>query len=240
MFADAMTSTPALSIVVPALNESEHIGPCLESVSGLEGEIIVVDGGSRDGTPEIARRHGATVVTTTPGRGCQLRVGCRAARGRTLLVLHADARLSGAARDVVARAVADPEFLIGMFRLRFDVERRLYRFYSWFTRFDSLWTSFGDQGILIRREFYDELGGFHDWPLLEDVDLLRRARKRTRISSMPGEVVTSARRFEREGGIRQQVRNGLTLIRYLAGTDPYVLARNYRYGPEDIDGNSSG
>lgn len=230
-----MDSTPGLSIIIPALNECGHIGACLRSVSGLEAEVVVVDGGSHDGTPDIAREYGATVVTTAPGRGIQLRAGGEWATGRTLLFLHADSRLSEAARHTIGRVVVDPEFAIGTFRLRFDAERRLYRFYSWFTRFDSIWTSFGDQGILVRREFYHGLGGFHDWPLLEDVDLLRRARGRTCIVSMPAEVMTSARRFEREGEIRQQLRNALTLIRYLAGADPYLLARSYGYGVTNAD-----
>ena len=107
------------------------------------------------------------------------------------------------------------------------------RLCSWLTRFDSVFTRFGDQGIVVRRAFYTSLGGFPAWPLFEDVELLRQARRETRVWSLPAELTTSARRFRRCGPVRQQMRNGRLLVRFLLGTAPDVLAREYRCEPTE-------
>ena len=114
-----------------------------------------------------------------------------------------------------------------MFQISFDAPTLLLRFSSWWTRYDSVFTRFGDQGILIRRDFYTSLGGFQSWPLFEDVDLIRRARRQGRIDVLPAKVLTSARRFRRHGPLRQQIRNSFLLLRFLAGADPRRLARHY-------------
>jgi len=216
-----------LSIVIPTLNEEQYLARCLASVRPLGMEIVVADGGSADATAEIARNAGARVIEAPRGRGMQLHAGAEASHGETILFLHADSRLSADAVGVLGRVVADPGFRIGTFRLRFDSPRPLCRLYAWFSRFDSLWTSFGDQGIVVRRSFYRQLGGFPAWTVLEDVELLRRARRLSRIRSLPAEVTTSARRFEMNGMIRQQARNAVILLRYLLGTSPGALAALY-------------
>jgi rSAM/selenodomain-associated transferase 2 len=220
-----------LSIVIPTLNEEQHIGACLESVHTLDAEVIVADGGSSDATGTIARRHGARLIHAPRGRGSQLRAGAAAAGGDAILFIHADCVLAESGARAVMSAIVDPSFTIGTLRLRLAGRHPLYNLYSWFTRFDSIWTSFGDQGIVIRRGLYDRLGGFPDWPLLEDVKLLREARRTAKINSLPGEMITSARRFERVGIARQQFRNGGIIIRYLLGTSPESLARDYADEP---------
>ena len=123
---------------------------------------------------------------------------------------------------------SDPKVLIGSFRLRFDDDHWFLRLSGYCTRFDSILTRFGDQGIVLRRNFFDELGGFPEWSLFEDVDFLRRARSKTKIHSFPAEVVTSARTFKLNGPIRQQVKNGILILKYLAGVPPEKLAKEYR------------
>ena len=216
-----------LSIIIPTLDEERHIGRALDSVRGLGGEMIVADGGSRDRTREVAARCGARVVAAPRGRGPQLVAGASVATGDTLLFMHADSLLSDRGREALLGALADPAFQVGTFRLSFGRRHPLYSLYAWCTRFDSVWSSFGDQGIVIRRELYDRLGGFPPWPLLEDVELLRRARRRGSVRSLAGEMVTSARRFERFGIVRQQLRNASIIVRYLAGASPESLARLY-------------
>ncbi|HVZ40521.1 MAG TPA: TIGR04283 family arsenosugar biosynthesis glycosyltransferase [Candidatus Kapabacteria bacterium] len=216
-----------LSVVIPTLNEATAIEACIGSLRSIACQIIVADGGSADATAAIARSLGAAVVNAPAGRGSQLAAGAEAAAGGWILFLHADTRLTASARTALAEAVRTPGFSVGTFRLRFDRQRLLYRLYARLTRFDSLWTSFGDQGILIRRDLYTRIGGFDRWPLLEDVALLRRVRHIATIHSLPGEVVTSARRFERRGVIRQQLLNGVVLLRYLLGASPEVLAEFY-------------
>jgi rSAM/selenodomain-associated transferase 2 len=235
------------SVIIPAFNEERTIAGAIESARPLDAEVIVVDGGSTDATVDIALRAGATVIGSARGRGVQLAAGAKAAHGEWLLFLHADSRLGDGAARALRGALADPSFHAGTFRLRLDGPHPLYRLYSWFTRFDSIWTSFGDQGIVIRRDLYEAIGGFPHWPLLEDVRLLQRARTATKIRSLPAEISTSARRFQRNGIVRQQLRNVCILIRYLLGTSPDRLARAYEkesvervynscYAPEQVYG----
>jgi len=106
---------------------------------------------------------------------------------------------------------------------------------AWFSRFDSVFTRFGDQGIVVRRPFYEQLGGFPPWPLFEDVEFLRRARRLTRGWSFPADVTTSARRFRRHGVLRQQLQNTRLLLRFLAGTSPERLAAEYRAAPPPLN-----
>jgi rSAM/selenodomain-associated transferase 2 len=192
--------------------------------------IVVVDGRSSDETAAIAAAAGAEVMASDRGRGRQCRAGAANVRSEWMLFLHADTSLPSNAREVIAGFTARPAASIATFRLRFDQSHFFLRACCWFTRFDSVFTRFGDQGILIRRTFYEQLGGFPDWPLFEDVALLQRARALTRIHSLPACVTTSARRFRDHGPLRQQMQNARLLLRYLLGASPEDLAREYRTG----------
>ncbi len=190
-----------ISIVIPTYNEADRL-PCL--LAGLAcqevtHEVIVVDGDSRDGTMQIARAGGARVLTTELGRGHQLAVGSRAARGDTLLFLHADSRFPAAGLLQLGRTLADhPDCPGGNFRLVFDGDspfsRWLTGFYAWI-RARGLY--YGDSGIFVRRRVYEEIGGIRPLALMEDYDFTRRLERRGRtccIADPP--LVTSSRRFE--------------------------------------------
>ncbi len=230
-----MSFTPAISVVIPTLNEAVRLAATLANVRTTlpAAEIIVADGGSTDGTPHLAAGNLTRVFSCARGRGVQLAAGAAQARGEVLLFLHADTHLPADAATHVAAYFARPEVLLGTFRLAFDEGGRFLRACAWLTRFDSVFTRFGDQGIVVRRSFYDELGGFPSWPLFEDVELLRRARRVTRVWSFPAEVTTSARRFRRHGVWRQQFRNATMLVRFLAGEPPERLAQEYRTDPAE-------
>jgi len=219
-----------ITVIIPALNEAAAIGPVVMSVrqSLPEAAIVVVDGGSSDATASIAAAAGAEVVTSDRGRGRQCRAGAGKVQCEWMLFLHADTTLPANAEEIIARFTARPTTLIATFRLRFDRPNVFLQICCWFTRFDSVFTRFGDQGILIRRTFYEQLGGFPDWPLFEDVALLQRARACTRVHSLPAYVTTSARRFRQHGPLRQQMQNARLLLRYLLGASPEDLAREYR------------
>ena len=219
-----------ISVVIPALNEAANLPATLVRVrDALPGaELIVADGGSRDATVAVARGHGAHIVTTPAGRGVQLAAGAAAARGDLLLFLHADTLLPPNAGAILATWFARADVRIGTFRLAFDDGGAFLRACAWCSRFDSVFTRFGDQGIAVRREFYAELGGFPAWPLFEDVELLRRARRVTRVWSFPACVTTSARRFRAHGALRQQWLNTRLLLLFLSGTSPEKLAAVYR------------
>ncbi|NBC48920.1 MAG: glycosyltransferase [Gammaproteobacteria bacterium] len=175
-----------------------------------------------------ALSHTSTTLTQGPrGRGTQCNAGAKRATGELLLFLHDDTQLPDAAGSIIARAFESGETEIACFQLAFDSPHPLLRFYASFSAIDSFLTSFGDQGILIRRELFDRLGGFPDWPLFEDVELLRRARRQTRVRKLPAAVTTSAVRFIDRGIVRQQLLNAELMLRFAFGADPESLRRRY-------------
>lgn len=221
----------SLSIVIPTFNEAAKLPRTLVRLRAVwpTAEVIVADGGSIDGTDRLARSAGTRVVSVQPaGRGPQLRAGAEQATGDWLLFLHADTEIEATAASAVADYMARPDASAATFRVRYAGRPGwLLRKSAWFTRFDSVFTRFGDHGILIRRSAYQRIGGFPPWPLFEDVELLRRARQLRRIDRLPAAVITSSRRFAAQGTLRQQLRNAWLLLRFLAGADPHRLAREY-------------
>ncbi len=218
------------SVIIPTLNEEVNIASCITRLHSLNSrlQVIVVDGGSHDQTPSMAEQTGAQVVRSEPGRGIQCNHGAKHATAPILVFLHADTRLPENAFKILDGSFSDPRVQIGSFRLRFDYDHWFLRLSGYLTRFDSILTRFGDQGIVVRRSFFDELGGFPDWPLFEDVDFFCRARRKAKIHSFRSEVITSARKFKENGPIRQQVRNGILVFKYLVGISPSQLAKEYR------------
>jgi rSAM/selenodomain-associated transferase 2 len=168
------------------------------------------------------------VWKATPGRGSALNVGALATTAEILLFLHADTALPREARAIINAAVADPSVVGGCFRLRFDARNATLRFYAWFTRFDTAFTTFGDQAYFVRRQAFEQVGGFPQWPILEDVEMRRRLKRAGRFVKLPAPVVTSARRFRRHGAIRQQLRNAAIIALFYLGSSPEQLARWYR------------
>jgi|AP12_2_1047962.scaffolds.fasta_scaffold48216_1 rSAM/selenodomain-associated transferase 2 len=222
---------PQFSIVVPALNEAEHIGACLRRIrtSCPDGEIIVVDGGSSDNTVSIAASENVIVCHSSPCRGIQCNAGARRASGEILLFLHADTLLPYHAFRLLRRYFDDPHVKVGTFRLAFDKHHWMLKFYGLFTRFDSMFTTFGDQCIVVRRSFFRECGEFPDWPLFEDVRFLQISRTRTKVHCFPAAVTTSARRFVSNGLIGQQVYSAWLFLLFLLGTPPVTLAQKYQH-----------
>lgn len=217
-----------LTIVIPVLNAAAGLGQCL-AVLADAGEIIVVDGGSTDNSVGIAGRSGARVITAPRGRGMQLDSGAQAARGDWLLFLHADTRLGAGWRGAVAAHVATAPERAGYFDLRLDdaawQARVIERGVAWRARLLGL--PYGDQGLLISRRLYDELGGFRPLSLMEDVDFVRRIG-RDRLRRLPATALTSADRWRRDGWIRRSARNLACLALYAGGVAPVRLARLYR------------
>lgn len=217
------------TVIIPTLNEAFWIAGAIQRVrASIPGaHIIVADGGSTDATVTLARKAGAQIVRSSPGRGVQCNAGAAVAATEILVFLHADTRLPEDALTILSNAFANPLVKIGTFRLSFDEPNWILRCYASFTRFDSIFTRFGDQCIAVRHSFFHELGDFPDWPLFEDVDLLRRARRRSPIVSFPATVTTSSRRFSRIGLIRNQMINAWLVLQYLCGVSPDKLATQY-------------
>ena len=222
-----------ISVIVPVWNDRESLEALLPWLMKEPGspEIIVVDGGSRDGSVEATRRFPSIrLVESERGRGCQMNRGARVARGDILLFLHSDTRPSRGAIAGIPELLDSRAADFGAFRLRFDPPVWLPSLLAFFTRLARPWSCFGDQGIFVRREFFRATAGFPEIPLLEDVHWLRFAGKQGKMTRSPHTVVTSARRFEQIGSVRQTCRNLSILLRDLAGQDPAELAVLYERG----------
>jgi rSAM/selenodomain-associated transferase 2 len=225
-----------LSVVIPALNAAAELPACLGALapgraSGLVREILVVDGGSADGTAALAERLGARVVASARGRGRQLAAGADAALGRWLLFLHADTRLSPGWDKAAAAFMADPANAERAASFRFALDdpgpsaRRLESWVDWRCRVLGL--AYGDQGLLIASAFYRRQGGYPPWPLMEDVHLVRRVgRRRMVFLNVP--AVTSAARWRDQGWWRRSARNLGCVGLYFLGLPPRWIARVYR------------
>jgi rSAM/selenodomain-associated transferase 2 len=221
---------PALSIIIPTLNEARSIGQTLDAVLKAAGraEVIVVDGGSDDATLEIVRERGVRLLTSGRGRGLQMHVGACAARGDALWFLHADTWPPTDGAGQIAEALKDPSNAGGNFHVLFDGERRAARFLTWlYPRLRMLGLCYGDSGIFVRREAYRQLGGFRDFPIFEDLDLVRRLRKIGRVVHLPAVVTTSSRRFEGRSFTLTFARWSLLQALYWLGVHPRTLGRMY-------------
>ena len=229
-----------VSVVIPALDEAAGIGACLASVAAQAPpvEVVVVDGGSADGTPQVARQSmpGAVVRDGPRGRARQMNDGAASTRGDLLLFLHADTRLPVDALDR-ARAALAGGAVGGCFRTRFAPDaghppfgrlgRGLMRL--WEGRLWMRWHrfAFGDRALFVRRDVFERIGGFPEQPLFEDLDLVRALRRHGRFAFVDADVVTSARRFARHGALRQQLRNLGLWLSWNAGVSPTRLKRFY-------------
>ncbi|MCW5892947.1 MAG: TIGR04283 family arsenosugar biosynthesis glycosyltransferase [bacterium] len=222
-----------LTVVVPVLDEAARIGARLGALRATAGvaEIVVVDGGSRDGTVAIAARvDGVRVLRAPRGRGTQMNVGARAATGDVLCFLHADAVLPADAAAHIAAALAAPGVVGGAFRLHTVCDDginwlgpllRLADVRSRVTRFP-----YGDQAIFVRRDVFVGVGGFPDQPIMEDVELARRLRRVGRLRTVAAEVRVSGRRFLRDP-VRAVLAMRLLPLLYRLGVSPRTLARLY-------------
>jgi rSAM/selenodomain-associated transferase 2 len=165
------------SVIIPALNEAEILGATLESVMvDPSAEVIVVDGGSRDRTVEVARQYTSQVLVSPSGRGLQQAVGARHSEGSVLIFLHADTRLPPGYQHFICEALAYPNVVFGAFYLAIHPSNPALELIAFMANLRSrcLRLPYGDQVIFVRREAYFQVGGFKNWPIMEDVDLARR------------------------------------------------------------------
>ncbi|MCY2965078.1 MAG: TIGR04283 family arsenosugar biosynthesis glycosyltransferase [Planctomycetota bacterium] len=219
----------SISIIIPTLNESAGIADAVQRAQALGGlEVIVVDGGSTDGTVDLAR-DATRVLTTDPGRARQQNAGAAVATGDVLLFLHADCWLEPGSLNEIAAALADPAYVGGCFGQQIEAIGRKYRWLEWGNALRvRRWTlAYGDQAIFVRKSVFEELGGFPDLKLMEDLFFMRTLRRRGRFALLPPLLHVSARRWRQHGVIRQTARNWLLTLAAHWGVSPNTLARFY-------------
>lgn len=222
-----------LSIIIPALNAADELPGCLASLmpglpDGLIREVVLVDGGSTDATPALAEAAGCHLICSEPGRARQMRRGAEAARGAWLLFLHADTCLSPDWSERASEHMERSRDMAACFTLAYRSDAPEARWLAARANRRTRWLGlpYGDQGLLLPRTLYDQVGGYPDIPLMEDVAIVRAiGRKRLRLLS--AEARTSAAKYERDGWRRRAYRNGWLLTRYLLGASPDALARAY-------------
>jgi len=226
--------SPLFSIIVPVLNEAAAINGALDRLHRLErrfeAEILVIDGDPAGGTLQAIIGDDVQKIRSPRGRGRQMNEGARAAGGEVLLFLHADTILPSDALGLVAAALGDEKVVGGAFDLAFSSERPAFKVIAAVASLRSRLTRvpFGDQAIFLRRDYFRQIGGYREIPLMEDVELMGRIRRRgDRIVFIDRPVRTSPRRWEQEGLLRCTLRNWLLQILYLCGVSPERLARYY-------------
>lgn len=216
-----------LSVVVPALNAAPTLSECLVSLACAD-ELIVVDGGSIDETVAIARDAGARIMVVERGRGNQLRAGAAAATRDWLLFVHADTLLEPGWQSAVEEHMRVNAGSAGYFRLRLRTDKWPARLveHAVAVRSRLFGLPYGDQGLLVPRSLYDEVGGFAPVQLMEDVDIVRRIGA-SRLRPIDARAWTSARRWQEDGWISRSARNLLCLLLYRLGAPPERLSRFY-------------
>ncbi len=224
-----------LSIIIPTLDAADELPQTLACLiegleCGLVRELVVSDGGSTDATVQIAEAAGAVVVQGAKGRGGQLGRGADAAQGEWLLFLHADTHLSPGWADV-ANQHLEQSGRAAYFRLRFRADGFLPTLFAGWANFRSrLGLPYGDQGLLISRALFDQVGGYPDIALMEDVAIARALKGQ--LAMLGSQASTDARRYMKQGWFRRGSRNMWLLLRYRLGADPDDLARDYSTSSE--------
>lgn len=227
-----------ISVVIPTMNAEARLAATLTAlvpaaVDGLVREVIVVDAGSTDRTVAIVEESGAQLLSKSGGRGYQLARGAMAAKQPWLLFLHSDTVLEAGWEREASRFMDEVDnktrpSSAGAFRFALDDRgarpRVLERLVG--VRCALFGLPYGDQGLLIPRALYDEVGEHRPMPLMEDVDLIRRLGRR-RVAMFVSRAVTSAERYKREGYLRRSVRNALCMMLYAAGVSTKTISRVY-------------
>lgn len=222
----------SLSVIIPTLNAATALPQTTDALlagatDGLIRELVISDGGSTDQTRDAATELGALWISGPPGRGGQIARGIAASSAPWLLILHADTHLSEGWPDAVRRHMASSPEVAGYLRLRFRAAGAMPALVAGGANLRSKWLGlpYGDQGLLISRGLLDDIGGYPELPLMEDVALARRLNRRLRL--LDAEAHTSAERYLRDGWARRITQNLGTLLRYLLGADPKKLVTRY-------------
>ena len=220
-----------ITIIIPVLNEEKNIAKVLENISQLDGEkeIIVVDGGSIDNTVGIVEKKDVILLSSEKGRGCQMNKGAEIAKGETLLFLHADTKLPDNAILEIDKVMKAPESIGGRFDVRFDDNRFIFKLIAFLMNWRSSLTEIftGDHAIFIRKSAFKELGGYSEIPLMEDIELSKKMKRKGKVACINNCVITSARKWKEEGIIKTILLMWLLRLLYFFKVSPIFLSKIY-------------
>lgn len=219
-----------ITVVIPVLNEEKTIATTLSALMAVApDEVIVVDGGSKDRTRAIVEQTNTLLLSSPRGRARQMNRGAKEANGDVLLFLHADTLLSPSAMEDIRAALSDPECVGGRFDVELEGEHWALKWVGALISLRSRLTrvATGDQAIFVWRKVFEEIGGFPDIPIMEDIAFSRALKKKGRVACLRSRVVTSSRRWEKEGVWRTILRMWLLRLFFLAGVSPFRLRRFY-------------
>jgi rSAM/selenodomain-associated transferase 2 len=225
-----------LSVIMPVLNEEQILGKTLSHSLALGfDEVIVVDGSSQDRTTDLVTslmqiNDGTlSLLIASPGRASQMNAGAAISQGDVLVFVHADTQLPANARVQIEQALADPAYACGRFDVQFEPETRWGRIISGMMNRRSRWSGIatGDQALFVRRECFEQLGGFADVPIMEDIDFTRRLKRAGRMAALQSTVVTSYRRWKQGGPLKTIALMWLLRALYWLGISPRTLTRMY-------------
>lgn len=228
-----------LSIIIPTLNEAENIASLVaffrEHPAHEALEVIVVDGGSTDGTPELAKQAGAKVLQSElASRPIQLNLGAKASNADLLYFVHADVRLPSSFYQDIQNATQNYE--VGCYRYQFDSSHPLLKINSFFSRFPMMWCRGGDQTLFIKRALFEKLGGFNEYYcVMEDFDLIRRAKAITPFYIIPKSIRVSARKYAHNPYLHVQLTNLRAFRMFRKGVPPAEIRSYYKKALRLVD-----
>ncbi len=219
-----------ISIIIPTLNEEGNIEAAINSIQSNKIEIIVVDGGSQDETLLIAKSLDVKVVVSAPGRANQMNTGAMVASGEILLFLHADTRLLTGFDEMIRTTLAKPGIVAGAFALQIDAPNWGLRLVEFGVKWRShLWQMpYGDQAIFLTKDVFQKVGNFPQIPIMEDFELMRKLKSLGKIYLLPTPVITSPRRWLKQGILQTTILNQIIVIAYLLGVSPNRICNWYR------------
>ncbi len=223
-----------ISVIVPTLNESDCIVATLDRLKPFREdghEVIVVDGGSQDETVDLAIPLADKIIKSTPGRAQQMNIGANQASGDVLWFLHADTMVPDNAIQHIHLALEDKKYQWGRFDIRLAGNQRLLRLIERLMNLRSRITGIatGDQGIFVRRETFESVSGYTPIPLMEDLDISKRLKKRSRPCCLDAKLITSSRRWEENGILRTIFLMWRLRLAYAFGVKPEKLAHDYKF-----------
>jgi len=221
-----------LSIIIPTFNENENIRKLLlhlQEVSHYDTEIIVVDGGSLDGTQIIVEEYAAKLINSKEkGRAKQMNLAAKKAKGDVLYFVHADTLPPKTFYEDIKVSIKE-SFPIGCYRFKFNSDKRILKLNAYFTRFDRLMCRGGDQSLFITRELFDDLGGYSEnHKVMEDYDIILRARKKYPFKIIPKDIIVSARKYDYNSYLKVNYANFVAFMMFYAKVDHDKIIKFYR------------